>query len=820
MINKFIQISKRCLRDPNLILIGLALTIAVASVASVDTFTDRVRRAINQQANALLAGDLAILSSQPLPTSYTKDARELGLSTATTTAMRSVVSHGDELQLVELKAVSTGYPLRGKIVSSSNGKQTLAGIPTQGSVWVERRLLHLLKLQEGDSITVGDLPLRIERTLLIEPDRAGSLFNLAPRVMMNLQDLAQTKLVLPGSRLTNTLLIAGEQSRIELLKKSLTLRDTDKIRTPDDARPEIRSAIERADHFLNLAALTAIFLAGVAIALAARAYTDKNTKSTALLRVLGATRQQVLRYYIAELGVLAILSIFAGVLIGFGAQQVLSSVVSGWVQGALPSATLVGIARAVFIGIVALFGFALPYLLTLRDTAPGLVLRPTMDPVRPKYRVIIIYSLISVALITPWQNGSFTLTALVTLGILSTLLILGLIGHALINSLYKTRQTFNFLWRFGVTNLWRRSMLTQIQISGLGLGLTVLLTLSLVRSEIITSWLNQLPDGAPNQFLINIQPDEIKQLSAFFAENGLDRPNFYPMIRARLTAINGKEIDLNDYPSPRAKRLANREFNLSWANKLKSDNEIVAGQWWETQTNAHEFSFEKDIAKSLGLNLGDVIEYATAGEKLSGRITSLRKVQWDTMGVNFFVEGTPALLREFPATYITSFYLAAEKTSMLTSLIREFPSVTVLDVSALIGQVQSIMDRASHAVEFVAIFTILAGLLVLIAATQTTQKERNFNTALLKTLGSSRQYIFRAMAIEFLIVGAIAGITATIAAQTCTWLIATQVLNLTYEIKLWLIPAGALVSSAVVSIIGFGTIATAFRQPAKNLLSV
>lgn len=820
MLSRFFQILLRCLRDSNLLLIGAALTVAVASVTSVDTFTDRVRRAINQQANALLAGDLAILSSQTLPEKYRLDAARLELQTAQTTAMRSVVSHDDELQLIELKAVTAGYPLRGEVVSSSHGVKTSEqSIPAPGTVWVEQRLLHLLDSQEGDEITIGKLAVIIERTLLIEPDRAGSLFNLAPRVMMNHADLAATKLVLPGSRLTNTLLIAGAVSNIEIFRKNLQLRDTDKLRTPDQARPEVRSAIERADHFLNLAALTAILLAGVAIALAARAYTDKNTKSTALLRVLGATRAQVLQYYVVELSVVALVSITFGVIIGFGAQQGLANLVSGWVQGELPPPNFSGMTRAVFIGLIALFGFALPYLLELRKTSPALILRPSMEPRRPSTRLLLTYSFIAVVLVAPWQNGSIQITALVTAGIFSSMLVLGLLGHALINFLYRARQRFNFLWRFGITNLWRRSMLTQIQVSGLGLGLTVLLTLTLIRSEIITNWVNKLPEGAPNQFLINIQADELEKLSDFFAANDLASPSFYPMIRARLAAVNGQQIDLENYPEPHAKRLANREFNLSWAEQLKPDNKITAGRWWPVHTKEHEFSFEKDIAESLGFEVGDVIEYATAGETLSGKITSLRAVQWDTMGVNFFVEGTPSLLQAFPATYITSFHLSTHSSAILARLVREFPSITVLDVSALIGQVQSIMDRASYAVEFVAIFTILAGVLVLVAATQTTQKERAFNTALLKTLGGSRKYVVSLMASEFLIVGALAGVTATIAAQACTWLIATQILKLPYTINFWLIPLGAIVASVVVTMMGLAAVSMAFRKPSRDLLS-
>lgn len=820
MLNKFLKVLRRSLRDANLVMIGAALTIAVASVASVDTFTDRVRRAINQQANALLAGDLAIVSSQELPERYTLTARKLALMTADITSMRSVVSHGDQLQLVELKAVSEGYPLRGQVITSRREvREANTTIPAPGTVWVERRLLDLLGLGEGDAITIGALDVVISRTLLIEPDRAGSLFNLAPRVLLNKIDLAGTNLILPGSRVTNTLLLSGEEQQLKTFRENLTLRDTDRLKTPDEARPEVRSAIERADHFLNLAALTAIVLASVAIALAARAYTDKNTKSCALLRVLGATRRQVFRYYAVELGVLALASISLGVIVGLAAQYGLASVVSGWVQGDLPAARFTGIIRASFIGLVALFGFALPYLLELPKTPPALVLRPTMQPSRPALRMLGIFSFVAMILVAPWHGGSMRVTGFAIVGIVTSLVLLGIVGHVLIHLLYRNRARLSFLWRFGVINLWRRSMLTQIQISGLGLGLTILFTLGLIRTEIVANWVNQLPPGAPNQFLINIQPSELDDLAGFFTEHGLPTPDFYPMIRARLTKVNDKPIDLDGFADPRAKRLANREFNLSWAEELKADNKIVSGQWWGSNAASQEFSFEKDIAGTLGLVVGDVVEYATAGEKLVGRISSLRTVQWDSMGVNFFVEGTPSLLQRFPATYITSFHLSSESSHILSRLVRQFPSISVIDVSALVGQVRSIMQRASNAVEFVAVFTLLAGILVLISATQTTQKERTFNTAMLKTLGSSQKYIVALMASEFILVGTIAGVTSAVAAQICTWLIATQILGLTYEFNFWLVPLGAMIATGIVTLLGFFAIQIAFRKPSRELLS-
>ena len=817
---KFLHLVGRLRRDSNLLIIGAAIVVAVASVASVDTFTDRVRRAMEQQANALLAADLVIASSQQLPPQYSQSAVALNLDTASTVEMRSVVSHGDDLQLVELKAVSNGYPLRGELIVKENNIPVASnGIPAPGTVWVEQRLLDILGLQIGDRLTLGKLTMTVTRVMVIEPDRAGSLFNLAPRVLMNLENLTATKLLLPGSRVTRSLLIAGDEPALREYKNQLTLRDTDRIRTADDARPEIRSAIDRADHFLNLAVLTSIILSAVAIALAARAYTAKNAKACALLRVLGATRRQVFIYFSKELGTLTVISIIIGIAIGLGAQYMLSILISGWVQGELPAPGATGVLRAGFIGMLASFGFALPYLLELPKTTPGSVLRPSVENNPPNPYLLVIFAGVALLLIAPWEANSWRITLWVGLGIVLAISMLAIFGQILLALLYRARHKFGMVVRFGSTNLWRRRVLTQVQVAGLALGLTALFALALVRTELLESWVAQLPERAPNQFLINIQPEEQQSLKQFFSAHGIAPPELHPMIRARLVSINGKNVHLDDYDDPRAKRLANREFNLSSSAKLKTDNKITAGNYWSAGVDRPEFSFEKDIAETLGLEVGDVIEFAAAGENLAAEITSLRTVQWESMGVNFFVEGTPALLNPFPATYITSFYLPEGNNGLMAELVRQFPSVTALDVSALITQVKLIMDRAADAIEFVAMFTLLAGVLVLISAIQTTQQERNFATALIKTVGGTRLKTISLMVSEFVIVGAIAGTTAAITAQLCAWAIADQVLQISYSFDFWFVLLGGLWSALIVVLIGLVAITLAFRKPARLLLN-
>ena len=803
-----------------MIVIGLALMVAVASVTAVDTFTDRVRRAMERQANALLAADLVISSSHPLPDLYQQAATQASLATARTTSMRSVVSYGDELQLVELKAVSADYPLRGELLTNKAGKLAVAdSTPPRGSVWVEQRLLNMLAIAEGDVIAIGALPLTIDRVIQLEPDRAGSLFNLAPRVMMNLGDLQATELLLPGSRVVHRLLVAGNERAVARFRERLALRDTDRLRTPDEARPEVSSAIDRADHFLDLAVLTAIILCAVAIALAARAYSAKNAKSCALLRVLGATRKQVLWYFSKEVATLTVIGIVVGILLGLLTQQAIGWLIADWVQGDLPAANFKGALRASFIGVVASFGFALPYLLQLPNTPPSSVLRPSIIATQVNRKLLITLASVAGLVIIPWDPKAWQITIWVVLGLLFAIVFLASFGQLLLAVLYRVRHHLGLAMRFGIINLWRRKALTQVQIAGIALGLTAIFTLGLIRNELLDAWLAQLPESAPNQFLINIQPDELDTLGDFFRDKGLAEPAFYPMTRARLVSINGKAIDLDRYEDPRAQRLANREFNLSSSERLKADNQIVEGNYWSANTTSRQFSFEKDIAKTLGLEVGDVVEFAAAGENLQAEITNLRSVQWETMGVNFFVEGTPALLNDYPATFITSFFLPAGKDKLMSALVRQFPSITVLDVSALIAQVKMIMNRASDAIEFVAVFTVFAGVLVLISAIQTTQQERKLSTAVIKTFGGTRRKTLSILASEFVFIGLFAGVTAAITAQVCTWMIADRVLQVPFQFSFSLILFAAVIAISAVLTIGLVAIALSFRKPTRLLLN-
>jgi putative ABC transport system permease protein len=812
---------RRDIADRSFLVMGAAVVIAVASVTAVDMFTDRVRAALVRQSSALLAADVVVISNEKLTGNYARSARSFDLITTSTLSMRSVVTFKEHLQLTELKAVEDNYPLRGKMLVSDTpfaSANPSTDIPVAGTAWVESRLLSLIGAQVGDRIGVGASTLRISKILVLEPDRGGDLFNIAPRVMINQSDIPATALIAPGSRVRYALLVAGSPSGTEEFKSNLSLRDGDQILSPDTARPEIRNALKRAEQYLGLATLTTILLAGVAIALAARSFAAQRRDAVALLRTLGATRRFVLRYFLLEILMLGLLTATIGAALGMASQEIIARSMTGWTQAALPEPSITAALRAAGTALLALTGFALPPLMNLPNVPPLRVLRNDVDATPPNKFGILIYALAATLFVAPWRADDIQLTIWSLIGLVVCLAALILAALATTKVVTQLRSYTGLVWRFGVANIARRGMLTTVQICALGLGLMVLLVLGIVRNDLLDDWLSSLPPDAPNQFLMNIQPTDVSSLLAFFERREIDAPSFYPIVRGRLSAINDQPITANTYVDPRARRLADREFNLSAAADLKPHNVIVEGQWWDSTSGDGQFSVERDIARTLNIRLGDTLSYRIAGREIHGTVTNLRAVQWESMEVNFFVEATPQLLDDLPATFITSFRLNSTSYPILRELVEKFPSVTVIDVAALVDHIRAIMDRSAAAIEFVFLFTLISGILVLIAAVQSTQDERVFESALLKTLGASRFLTLRIMGAEFLTIGFISGLVAGCVALLSGWLVATRVLEIDYSVNFIVILIGIVAGVASVTLVGTVAIMSALKRPAMLVL--
>ena len=786
---------KRDWHSGELRLIGISVLIAVACLTSVNFFTDRVKRATEQQATELLAADLVLSSSSPISDKFIQQANNSGLRHSLNESFRSVVVANDELVLSEVKAVDENYPLRGKLRITDqlfDQEYETNKVPDKGTVWLDNRLIQTLKLKPGDSIGLGSSQFIISKILTYEPDRGGDLFNIAPRLLMNRADLERTGLILPGSRVKYKLLLGGNVDSIETYRNQINIDDSENIRIEGikDARPEIRSALERAEQFLGLAALVSIALAGLAIAMSAQRYASRHYDNCAILRCLGLQQRQISQIYLYQLLVLSLLTGITGCVIGYIAQEGLNTLMQGMTQHNLPAPSFTPFISGVTASLITVMSFALPQLLRLRHVSPLRVLRRDLDPLPINNYLIYSIAILALIALSPWQAGNTKLTIYTLLGLFLTAIILALCSRLLIQFLKYLQPKLKISARYGLANVVRRSNQSLVQMVGIGTGITVMLLLTLVRTDLLTSWQDRLPEETPNYFLINIQPEQIDQVRTFLTTSLKKNISFYPMIRGRLIRINDTPVDIDKYDESRAKRLAQREFNLSYTETMPTDNRLVSGEWWPLGNN-HEtyFSVEEGIAETLGITQGDTLTYLIAGQELHGKVINIRWVEWDSFNVNFFVIANPEALASYPGTFISSFYMDNSNRALLLELVKQFPSITIIDVDAILSQVRAIMNQVVSTVEFVFIFTILTGITVLFAALQSTHDERMRESALMSALGATHKQIISGLTAEFLCLGLVTGLLAAFAASIIEMILAEFVFKIDIVINplLWVV---------------------------------
>jgi len=799
------------------------LVLTVAAITAVGFFTDRIEGAMQRQGGELIAADLAIDASTRIPDEIATEAERRGLRTARTLTFRSVVLAGEESQLVQVKAVDDAYPLRGelRLQDAVGGPERPAdGTPPSGRSWVEARLLYALGAALGDSVQLGEREFDMSRLIAYEPDRGGNFFQIAPRVMIALDDVAATGLVTEASRVRHRLLVAGDIAVIEDFAAWADPRLPANAGLVDarEARPEFESAVDRASRFLHLAALTTLLVAGAAIALASRRLVERQTDAVAIMRCLGAPRHLLTRIFALRLLVFGLLASLVGCLIGYLGQQGLVLLLQDWFGSDLPAATLKPVGVGIGTGLVALAGFALPPLLQLADVPPLRVLRRDLGAPRASVAMAAGAAAAALVLLVLWQAGDVELAWKLLAGVAAAVTALLALGALLVWLAGLAANRSRGIWRLGLAGLARRPAASILQIVGFGLGILALLMLAVVRLDLLSSWQETLPAQTPDRFLINIQPHEVDPLRDFFADQDIQSSGIYPMIRGRLTGIGGEPVASEQFADPRAQRLAEREFNLSFATNPQADNEIVAGSWWPEANATGQFSVEEGLAETLGIDLGDELRFWVAGQEVAGPVTSLRRVQWDSFNVNFFVIAPPALLGAQPATYVTSFHLPAPRESLIPELLRAFPSVTVIDVGTLLGQVRGIIEQGIRAVEYVFAFTLAAGLLVMYAGIQASLSVRRVEHGVLRTLGAERGVLLRSLMVEFTAVGLLAGLTASLFAELTGWVLAQELLGLPFSWNPWLWIFGVLGSGLLIGLAGtLGTYGALVRPPLTTL---
>ena len=795
-------------RAGELRVLAAALVVAVASVTSVAFFAERVSRALVRDAHQLLGADLVLTSDHPWRKEIAEEIARRGLERAQATTFISMSTNGENAQLAGVKAVSENYPLRGRLRTApepnAQDAPALTG-PSRGTVWIEERLVIALKAPVGTRIKLGNATFEVAAVLTLEPERGANFFNIAPRLFMNIADVPSTGLVQTGSRVWYYLYAAGSREKTSLLEKDLKnqLERGQRLENLESGRPEVRAAIERAQRFLGLTALLAAILAGVAIALGTRRFVERHLDGCAVMRCFGATQGRLLKLFGFEFLTLGVLSCLIGTLLGFAAQFFIAQILGGLLRADLPAPTILPAVQGFLVGLVLLLGFSLPPLVQLKNVPAVRVIRREAGAAKGSTLAVYGAGLGTLAALLVWQAGDFRMGAYVVGGFGAAVALFAFISWILLkliasSSLSRRVGVASVALRYGLANLRRHAKGNAIQVASLALGLTAVLLLTFTRNDLVDAWRRSAPADAPNRFLLGVQPDQLGEVKAFLAKQGLGAIELDPMVRGRLTAVNGKPVSERDFSEERARRLVEREFNLSFAEKAPAHNLVVQGRWFAPQDQA--LSVEEGIAQRLGWKLGDELEFTVGGERFRARITSMRRLKWDSMKVNFFVIAPPALLQRFPASYISAFRLEPGREALVNDLTERFPNLTLVDVGAAVRQAQSVIDQVITVVQVVFLFVLGAGLLVLYSALVATEDERRREAAVMRVYGASRRQVTGSQRVEFLAMGLLAGVLATAGAALIGQLLARRVfeLDLPPSPELWV--AGPLAGVLLLSL--------------------
>jgi len=837
-----VRMTARDWRAGELTMLILALVLAVAALASVGFLGDRMRQGLERDARQMIAADFVVRADHPVDPAFAAEAAQLKLATATTAIFPSMISAGASggqsgnasaapvARLAALKAVSPGYPLRGavRIATAVDQPGTPAtSIPAPGTVWADPALLDALKVPVGGTVRIGTRTFRVAAVITRELDRGFSFVSFSPRLMMRADELASTGLVTFGSRVTYRLLVAGPDALVKQFATFARAKvDDGKLRgvgleSLQDGQPQVRQTIDRASHFLTLVSLLTALLAAVAIAMASHRFARRHLDGCAAMRCLGVSQGTLRSLFIGEFLLVGLLGSLAGVVLGFGGHLVLLDWLGTLVDVELPPPSVWPALQGIATGLVLLLGFAVPPLLPLTRVPPVHVIRRELgDAGRVAWIAYGIGVLLFAGLLV-LAAGELKLGGIVAGGFAGGLVVFGGIARvalwAAARFVRSERVGAGVGWRYALASLERRSGASALQITALGIGLMCLLLIAMTRSDLIAGWRQSTPPDAPNEFLIDVQPDQRAGVGDYLAQQGQGDAVLSPMVRGRLIAVNGKPVSPDNYEKADAKRLVDREFNLSYTTELPSDNRVVGGDWYGTDARA-QVSMEEGLAKIIHVKLGDTLRFDVAGMQVEGPVTSLRKVDWNSFKVNFFVLMPPPSISDLPATFITSFHLPPGRQGLIDGLINKYPNVTAIDIAPILAQIQRVLEQVIGAVEFLFIFTLAAGVLVLYAALAGTRDERVHESALLRALGASHKQVRSVQTAEFVAVGALSGLMAALGAQGIGWVLASRVFEFHIDFNPWLVPAGIVAGVVCSGVGGWMSLRRVLSRPALQSL--
>ncbi|MFI8615199.1 ABC transporter permease [Acidovorax sp. NPDC077693] len=820
----------RDLRAGELRLLIVAVTLAVAALTSVGFFADRLQGGLQRDALQLLGGDAVVASDNPTPQAFVDQAKALGLQSVTTlgfpTMGRASDAQGGASKLVALKSVQPAYPLRGSLrVSDAPGAidQPTRDIPAKGEVWVDAPLLESLNLAMGDFLLLGDTQLRIARIIVIEPDRGAGFMSFAPRVMVNEADLAATGLVQPASRLTYRFAVTGPAPAVKAFNEwsAAELKKPEvhgvRVESLESGRPEMRQTLDRAQKFLSLVALLAALLSAVAVALAARGFAAEHLDASAMLRVLGQSQRTIAGAYTTEFALVGLFASALGVLLGYAVHHAFVLLLAGLVESALPAPSLWPVAFGLGMGLTLLFAFGLPPVLQLAQVPPLRVIRRDVGGLKPASMAVLGIGIAGFAALLLTVSSDIKLGLIAVGGFAGAVLLFAGLAWVAVKLLRRSvNEATAPRWLVLATRqISARPAYAVVQVSSLAVGLLALVLLVLLRTDLVDSWRKATPPDAPNRFVINVMPDQADAFQQALKDNNVAKYDWYPMIRGRLVAVNGKAVGPADYTDDRAKRLVDREFNLSNATEAPAHNQIVAGRWTAGEEGA--ISVEEGIAETLGLKMGDRLQFDMGGVLNEARITSLRKVDWGSMRANFFVMYPVASVKDVPVTYLAA-YRAPEVHGFDNALVRQFPNITNVDMAATINQVQRVLDQVIRAVEFLFAFTLAAGLVVLFAAVTATREERAREYAIMRAVGARASLLRQVQRAELVGVGLLAGFLASTVAVGVGWALARFVFDFAWTASPWVPLAGAVAGAVLALAAGWWGLREVLLRPVVDTL--
>ena len=822
----------RSWRGGQLGLIFSALVLAVAVVTSVALLAERVERALVKESSSFLAADLVVSSSQATDSDWLERAEQQGIRTARIASFASMTFAGDEMHLASIKAVESSYPLRGAVKRStvpfatdeSDIESVMSG-PKPGDLWVDSRLLPLLNIELGDTVDVGDGSFKVSHILIEEPDSGSSFSAYGARILMNWSDLPASGVIQPGSRVSYRFLIAAAEDNadnfddyVDWLNQQLDVHD--RIITPDEAQASIASTMDKGRRFLLLAGSIGVVLAGIALALASHHFANGQLLQVALFKSWGISANRVRKLYIQQIVLLAIGGSLMGLLIGWGFHQLLVSAVREWLPIALPMAGARPWITGFATGILCLIGFTLPALWHLPTQSPLAVLRRDTQVKSLNSLMRGSLGVLTVAVLLFWYSENFYLSMAILLGFAITALASIGVGLVLLRLGKTYGHWMGSIWRLALSNLWRRKKPSLIQMVGFSGAIALLMIMTVVRTSLVDEWRWQLAEDAPNHFLVNVAAYELEGVKNLVDQRELETAGWYSMVRGRITHLN------NQLPSEVAKdghESLRRELNLSWTSDLPEGNKIIQGQWWgtgnESSNNLAPVSLEEELLHELGLAIGDTVTFSVGGLSFDAVITSTRSLNWDSMTPNFYFLFPEGYLEDYPRTHMTSLYIPSEDKLLVNDLLRKYPTVQVIELDKIIDRIRSIVSQVTRGLEMMTLLILGCGILVMFAAVSLSMNERLQESAILRTLGSSRRLILGVQWVEFTTLGVMAGFLAALGAEFAVAMLQRFMFSLPFMWHSWLWIAGPLGGGLLVGLLGVVYSRKAVTQPPLRVLN-